>query len=50
MLDLRPNPVVLILVPDDQPIPEQGRFIDDEEELLELLEQLHGAQAAETTN
>ncbi|MEL6414968.1 MAG: hypothetical protein AAFQ15_08525 [Pseudomonadota bacterium] len=38
MLDLRPNPLVLILVPVDQPLPEQNAIlIDDEQDLQSAL-------------
>lgn len=41
MLDLYPNPAMLILIPADQPLPEgPTEFIDSEEKLKELLEQL----------
>lgn len=35
MLDVRPNPLVLILVPEDQPLPEPGTEMIDTEEALE---------------
>lgn len=38
MLDVRPNPLVLVLVPDDQPLPEGGTLlIETEEELNAVL-------------
>lgn len=38
MLDLRPNPVGLILIPQDQPLPDQDSgYIETEEELEEIL-------------
>ena len=39
MLNLSPNPLILVMVPDDQAVPENtGRVIDDPDELLRLLE------------
>lgn len=37
MLDVRPNPLVLIMIPETEPLPEDT-FIDTEEELNDLLE------------
>ena len=39
MLNLSPNPLILVMVPDDQAVPENtGRVIDDPDELLRLLD------------
>lgn len=37
MLDVRPNPLVLILIPDDHPLPEPGNEVIETEETLERI-------------
>lgn len=45
MLNLQPNPLILILIPEDQPIPTGAeQFIDTEEQLEEVLEQIGQAE------
>lgn len=47
MLNLQPNPLVLILIPEDQPLPSgDEQFIETEEQLEEVLEQLGHAEAS----
>ncbi|MEO0818303.1 MAG: hypothetical protein AAFX86_13490 [Pseudomonadota bacterium] len=51
MLDLRPNPLVLVLIPEDQPLPEDGTgLIETEEEWQRILEERDAtpADTAET--
>jgi hypothetical protein len=48
MLDLRPNPLVLVLIPIDQPLPQPGdAFIATPEALEDLLEDLRSEGAAD---
>lgn len=51
MLDLQPNPLVLVMVPEDQPLPEEGqRLIETEEQWEQILRDREAAQAANTAN
>lgn len=47
MLDLHPNPLVLVLVPEDQPLPEEGSGVIDSEEDWERILQERQALSAE---
>lgn len=48
MLDVRPNPLVLIMIPEEEPIPEDS-YIETEEELQEFLKQRNGGISTESS-
>ncbi len=48
MLDVRPNPLILIMIPEEEPIPEDS-YIETEEELQEFLTQRIGGRSAESS-
>jgi hypothetical protein len=48
MLDVRPNPLVLIMIPEEEPIPEDS-YIETEEELQEFLTQRVGGRSVESS-
>lgn len=51
MLDLQPNPLVLVMIPEDQPLPEEGQgVIETEEEWDRILREREAAQGADLTN
>jgi len=51
MLDVRPNPLVLVLVPDTEPFPKNtGTIIEDPEELEAILKKTNAQPAEETAD